>query len=63
MNKTKTQQFSKFYLKDLKTKKTIDNKENYLEKSNFASWNFIFLDNRQIYRALHFIVLYDNSII
>lgn len=33
MNKTKTQQFSKFFLKDLKTKKTTYNKENYLEKS------------------------------
>jgi len=37
MKKTKTQQFSKFFLKDLKTKKTIYNKENYLEKSNFSS--------------------------
>ncbi len=37
MNKTKTQQFSKFFLKDIKTKKTICEKENYLEKSNYSS--------------------------
>ena len=53
MKKTKTQQFSKFFLKDLKTKETIYNKENYLEKSNFSPWNYFFLENWQIYRALH----------
>ena len=37
MNKTKTQQFSKFFLKDLRTKEKIDTKENYLEKSNVPS--------------------------
>ena len=37
MKKTKTQQFSKFFLKDLRTKEKIYNKENYLEKSNFPS--------------------------
>ena len=37
MKKTKTQQFSKFFLKDLKTKETIYNKENYLEKSYIPS--------------------------
>ena len=36
MKKTKTQQFSKFFLKDLKNKKTIYNKEIHLEKSNFS---------------------------
>ena len=48
MNKTKTQQFSKFFLKDLRTKEKIDTKENYLEKSNVPSWKFSFLDNWQI---------------
>ena len=34
MKKTKTQQFSKFFLKDLETKETTYNKEIYLEKAN-----------------------------
>ena len=63
MKKTKTQQFSKFFLKDLKTKKAIYNKEYYLEKSNFSSWNYIFLiDNWQIYRAINLTSFYDNPI-
>ena len=38
MNKTETQQFSKFFLKDLKTKKPDHTqRKTYLEKSNFSS--------------------------
>ena len=64
MKKTKTQQFSKFFLKDLKTKKTIYNKENYIEESNISSWYYIFLiGNWQIFRALYLLFSFDNSII
>ena len=64
MKKTKTQQFSKFFIKDLKTKKPIFIEGKSSWKVELLSWNHIFLiDKWRIYRSLLLILLYDNSTI